>query len=182
MRHAIRVGLASLLSAGALIVSVRTFNAASRPAARPGAVEVTEVVAVYVGSIGTDSLTDMTRVLSDMSTALRRQTASSGRGLVTRGVSIEPSVEGGMRHLSRLGAFDEVSVGGNWTNSAVVRYLGADDGRVSDSPIPELILLERTVRSDNTRMLQVGPERELARFVGLDRIKDWVARGAPLPK
>jgi hypothetical protein len=182
VRHAIRVGLASLLSAGALIASVHTFNAATRPAAPPGTVEVTEVIAVYVGSIGTDSLTGMAQVLSDMGTALRRQTASSGRGLIVRGVSIEPSVEGGIRHLSRLGAFDEVSVGGNWTNSAVVRYLGANDGRVSDSPIPELILLERTVRSDNTRMLQVGPEREIARFVGLDKINGWVARGAPLPK
>jgi hypothetical protein len=157
VRHAIRVGLASLLSAGALIASVHTFNAATRPAAPSGAVEVTEVIAVYVGSPGTDSVTGMARVLGDMGTALRRQTASSGRGLIMRGVSIEPSVEGGIRHLSHLGAFDEVSVGGNWTNSAVVRYLGVSDGRVSDSPIPELILLERTVRSDNTRMLQVGP-------------------------
>ena len=161
---------------------MHTFNAATRPAAPPGTVEVTEVIAVYVGSTGTDSLTGMARVLSDMGTALRRQTASSGRGLIMRGVSIEPSVEGGIRHLSRLGAFDEVSVGGNWTNSAVVRYLGANDGRVSDSTIPELILLERTVRSDNTRMLQVGPERELTRFAGVDRISGWVARGAPLPK
>jgi hypothetical protein len=182
VRHAIRVGLASLLSAGALIASVHTFNAATRPAAPTGAVEVTEVIAVYVGSPGTDSMTGMAHVLSDMGTALRRQTASSGRGLIMRGVSIEPSVEGGIRHLSRLGAFDEVSVGGNWTNSAVVRYLGVSDGRVSDSPIPELVLLERTVRSDNTRMLQVGPERELTRFVGLDKINAWVARGAPLPK
>jgi hypothetical protein len=182
MRRAIRVSLASLVSAGALIASVHTFNAATRPAARPGTVDVMEVIAVYVGSIGTDSMTAVAQVLSDMSTAVRRQTASSGRGFIMRGVSIEPSVEGGIRHLSRLGTFDEVSVGGNWTNSAVVRYLGVNDGRVSDSPIPELILLERTVRSDNTRMLQVGPERELVRFVGLDRINGWVARGAPIPK
>ena len=177
MRRTARAGLVGLLGAGAVTASTRPFHTASHPSALVG----TEVIAVYVGSIGTDSLTGMTQVLNDMGNAVRRQTASSGRGFLMRGVSIEPSVEDGIRHLSRLAHFDEISVGGNWTNSAVVRYLGVNNGRVSDSPIPELILVEREVRSDNSRMLQVGPERELARLVGLDRIKQWVSSGAPLP-
>jgi len=165
------------------ILSAGLCTASGHPSTLPlNSVAVTEVIAVYIGSTGTDSLTGMAQTLDAMATAVRGQTASTNRGFLMRGVSIEPTVEGGIRHLSHLAAFDEVSVGGNWTNSAVVRYLGVNDGRVSDSPIPELIVLERTVRSDDTRMLQVGPERELARFVGLDKINGWVAGGAPLPK
>lgn len=171
-------GLVMVLGAGALTASARPVS----HTAPPRAIVAREVIAVYVGAIGTDSLTGMSETLSDMSVAVRRQTASSGRGFLMRGVSIEPMVEDAVRHLSSLAHFDEISAGGNWTNSAVVRYLGINDGRVSDSPIPELILLERDVRSDGSRTLQVGEERELARFTGLDQIKGWVNRGAPLPQ
>jgi len=168
----------AILGAGFMTGSGRSLQ----PVAAPRPIAVTDVIAVYVGSIGTDSLTGMDRVLEVMGAAIRKQTASTNRGFLMRGVSIEPLVEDGIRHLSRLAPFDEVSVGGNWTNSAVVRYLGVHDGRVSDSPIPELIILEREVRSDGYRMLEVGPERELNRFVGIDKIKGWVAAGAPLPQ
>ena len=174
----VSVTVVAILGAGFLTGSGRPLQPV-RPQ-RP--VAVTEVIAVYVGSLGTDSLTGMDRVLGIMSAAVRKQTASTNRGFLMRGVSIEPLVEDGIRHLSRLAQFDEVSVGGNWTNSAVVRYLGVHDGRVSDSPIPELIILEREVRSDGSRMLEVGPERELARFVGINKIQSWVTSGAPLPQ
>lgn len=177
MRNHIR-GLVMVLGAGALTGSARPLSHTGSPSTTA----VTEVIAVYVGAIGTDSLTDMSQTLAEMSMTVRRQTASSGRGFLMRGVSIEPRVEDAVRHLSNLAHFDEISAGGNWTNSAVVRYLGVNDGRVSDSPIPELILLEREVRSDGSRMLQVGTEREIARFTGLDQIKGWVNRGATLPQ
>src|SRR5262249_53276864 len=129
-----------------------------------------------------DSLTGMSQTLSDMRVAVRRQTASLGRGFVMRGVSLEPTVETGVRHLSQLGYFDEVSAGGNWSNSAAVRYLGGSDGRVSNGAIPTLVLLQREVTSEGDSFLQIGPERELARYVGVDKIAGWVRAGAPLPK
>src|SRR5262249_17170843 len=129
-----------------------------------------------------DSLTGMSQLLSDMGTAVRRQTATSGRGFITRGVSLEPAVEEAVHHLSQLARFDEISAGGNWTNSEVVRYLGGSEGRVSDGRIPTLVLLQREVTSDGDRFLQVGPEREIGRYVGLDKITRWVKSGAPLPK
>jgi hypothetical protein len=177
MRRAAQAGLVGLLSAGALIPSARVFHATPR-----NTVAVTEVVAVYFGTTGTDSQTGVSKVLADMSAAVRRQTATSGRGFLLRGVSLEPSVEDAVRHLSSLAAFDEVSAGGNWTNSAVVRYLGGNEGRVSDAGIPTLVLLEREVRSEGDRFLQVGPEHEIARYRGLDKIVGWVNAGAPLPK
>jgi hypothetical protein len=36
--------------------------------------------------------------------------------------------------------------------------------------------------TQGTRFLEVGPEREVARYTGLDKITGWVNSGAPLPK
>jgi hypothetical protein len=141
--------------------------------------EVTrEVIAVYIGSGGTDG--GMTTVISDMRAALQRQASAGGYHFIARGVSIEPTVEGGLRHLSRLGTFDEVSVGGNWGNSAVVRYVGADS-RTRPQLIPQVVLLEREARMDE-RVIEFGPEREIGRFTGTDGISAWVKRGAPVER
>jgi hypothetical protein len=91
-------------------------------------------------------------------------------------------VEGGLRHLALLGPFDEVSLGGNWTNSAVVHYLGSDLSDRQRAVIPQVVLLEREVREDGPRSLVVGPEQEVGRFAGTRDIGAWVRRGAPLPR
>jgi hypothetical protein len=137
-----------------------------------------EVIAVYLGTEGTDA--GMTTTIREMRVALARQAAASGRRFLLRGVSLEGSVDAGLRHLATLSQFDEVSVGGNWTNSSVVRYLGADLGNTRTTAIPQLILLEREVQQD-VSTLHVAPERELARYIGLDEIDSWVRRGAPMP-
>jgi hypothetical protein len=135
-----------------------------------------EVIAVYVGAEGTDG--GMTAVVADMRSALARQATAGGFRFIARGVSIEPSVQGGLRHLARLGTFDEVSVGGNWGNSAVVRYLGGET-RDSLKRIPQVVLLERESRVDE-HTIDFGPEREIGRYIGIDVIDAWVRRGAPV--
>jgi hypothetical protein len=176
MPHA-RFGIAC-----AAVALLATAVAGTRSQSSAAPVATREVIAVYLGTEGTDARSGMVEAVREMRTALERQTASSGRHLVTRGVSLEPSVEGGLRHLALLGAFDEVSLGGNWTNSAVVHYLGGDLGDRQRAVVPQVVLLEREVRQDGTRSLVVGPEREVGRFVGTGDIGAWVRRGAPLPR
>lgn len=139
-----------------------------------------EIIAVYLGTSGTDS--GMIETVRDMRVALARQTSTTGRNLVLHGVSLEPTVEDGIRHLSIFGAFDEVSLGGNWTNSAVVRYLGPDMSNHSRALIPQVVLLEREVQNDGSENLVVGVEREIGRHVGAKDITSWVRSGAPLPR
>jgi len=137
-----------------------------------------QIIAVYLGTGGTDA--GMVTIVRDMKAALSRQTAATNREFIARGVSLDPSVDDGIRHLALLGPFDEIAVGGNWTNSAVIRYLGGDIGATRSTGIPQLVLLERDVNQAGER-LQVSPEREIARFIGTREIGDWVHRGAPLP-
>jgi hypothetical protein len=170
-----RVAVVSLGIVCALGVSATSFQAT--PVAPP--VVTKEVIAVYLGTIGTDGAT--AGAIRDMKPLLARQVAASGREFVSRGVSLEPVVEAGIQQLARLGPFDEISVGDNWTNSSVVRYLGPTIGSDRDSGIPQVILLEREVTREPSR-LQISPEREIARFRGADEIDVWVKRGAPLPK
>ena len=167
-------GLAALTSG---TIAARAFH----PTSVGAPVVRHEIIAVYLGTIGTDSQSGMVAAVRDIKTALKKQAVASGRALVTRGVSLEPSVDDGLRHLTLLGGFDEVSLGGNWTNSAVVRYLGGSiDGARRDG-IPQLILLERDVTVGSTR-LRVGAERELGRYIGTEDIAQWAGRGAPLPR
>jgi hypothetical protein len=151
-----------------------TIAATRHHAVRPAVTR--EVIAVYVGSSGTDA--GMTTVVADMRAALGKQAAAEGFRFIARGVSIDPTVEGGIRHLVRLGTFDEITVGGNWGNSAVVRYVGGDS-RSQLQLVPQVVLLEREARSDE-RAIEFGPERELGRFTGIDGISAWVRRGAPV--
>jgi hypothetical protein len=177
MSRVSRLALAAALTTAGLVVSARTFHAATASAP----VVSREIIAVYLGTDGTDAESGMISVVRDMRTALARQAASMDRHLVLRGVSLEPSVDGGLQHLVRFGFFDEVSVGGNWTNSAVVRYLGGSIGTSRTSSIPQVVLLEREIQQDASALL-VGPERELARYIGTREIGEWVRRGAPLPR
>ena len=107
---------------------------------------------------------------------------ATNRRVILRGVSLEPSVDGGIRHMARAGVFDEVSLGGNWTNSSAVRYLGSDMSDTSRAAIPQVILLEREVRRDGGRGLVVGPEHEIGRYIGIDKINSWLEHGAPLAR
>ena len=175
MRRASLISLTGILAIAGATMSATAFRPAPSPAV------TREVIAVYLGTFGTDAQSGLATVVKDMKMALAKQASESGRAFLSRGVSLEPSVEGGMRHLALLGPFDEVSVGGNWTNSAVVRYLGPNMGDSRRASVPQVVLLEREVRHENSG-LEVGPEREIGRFVGGGEIDAWVRRGAPLPR
>src|SRR5215831_12326226 len=83
----------------------------------------------------------------------------------------------GLRDLALVGDFDEISVGGNWTNSAVVHYLGGDMGSMyPKASVPQVIVLEREV-DDQITALHVGPEHELTRYVGTTEIWRWARQG-----
>ena len=179
MQRARLITLGVALATAAVPLYAANFHAATENATSPEPVLTRELIAVYLGSRGTDERSGMATAVPEMNLTLRMQAGAMGRPFIARGVSLEPLAQDGMRHLALLGSFDEVSVGGNWTNSTVIRYLGANIGR--STPIPQVVLLEREVRTTDST-IQVAPEREIARYIGVGQIGDWVKLGAPLPK
>jgi hypothetical protein len=138
-----------------------------------------EVIVVYLGVAGVDGA--MIGVADTIRLAASRRIAGSGRHLILRGVSLDPEIADGVRDLATVGTFDEINVGGNWTNSAVVHYLGGDMGRAySKASVPQVIVLEREVDNQITA-LHVGPEHELARYIGTTEIWNWARHGASPP-
>ena len=136
---------------GAALVAVVTGST------RPAAMRVTshEFIVVYVGVDGVDGV--MAGLADTVRLAAARQLTGPGQQLVLRGVSLDPEVDAGIRDLARVGSFNEISVGGNWTNSAIVHYFGGDMGRAyPKASIPQVIVLERDVDNQITS-LHVGP-------------------------
>ena len=158
-----------------------TLAAAVTASARPNATRIRthEYVVVYVGVEGVDGA--MAGLADTVRLAAARRIKGPGEAFKLHGISLDPQVDAGVRDLARVGAFEEISVGGNWTNSAVVRYLGGDFGPDPKASVPQVIVLERDI-DDQIASLHVGPEHELARYIGTKEIWDWARQGAPLRK
>ena len=137
-----------------------------------------EIIAIYFGTLGTDEESGMTAKVPAMKAAIQTQASQKNFDFRSLGVSLEPSVEDGIRDLALLGPFDQVSVGGNWSNEMVLRYLGARTDR-KHAMIPQILLLERMVDMDG---VSVGAERVRARYTGVKEISTWVDGGAAIPR
>jgi hypothetical protein len=89
----------------------------------------------------------------------------------TVGVAIDSSVQTAASVLDRFGiAFDEVSVGGGWANSAALRYLWSEGGRPS---VPQVIIVDRTIRVEE-QWIRVEHELIARRVVGADSLRAWI--------
>ena len=109
---------------------------------------------------------------------VREQAQSRGYGFASVGLSRTASVEAGIDHLSRFGAFDEVSVGRRWYNMGLLKFVYGTF--VGPAATPQLIVVERIVAPSSAPGFQ--NERVLLRQIGLGPIQEWVARGAPVPQ
>jgi hypothetical protein len=138
------------------------------PASRPTA--PTELVAVYVGAEGPHALTELRTAVRAMQPLLRARAAAAGQRFVSVGASLGPGVEAARADLATVGAFDEVSLGGNGRNTMLTRY--------ALRGVPAVVVLERP---GGAVPVPGGVERELARVVGVRGIVEWVRAGAPVP-
>jgi hypothetical protein len=139
-----------------------------------------EFVVVYVGMTGCGASRDpeLREAVRRMKPMLARQAAARSVSLTISGVSLDWSTEKGFEYLRELGAWDEVSVGSNWTNLGAVHHIWAHPDRRPS--IPQIMVLERTV-VEGRRRIAVSDERRVAALTGVVEILDWVGRGSPLP-
>jgi len=177
-----RIGVAALLCL--LSVGAVTRRAHRAEGAESSAkVTTRDLIVVYLSTQGVNYSPEYRASLRSIRDSVTKHMNRLEQRLVMRGVSLEPMPEAGLRDMADLGRFDELSVGGNWTNLAVVRYLGPEMGAgIRDSEIPQIVLLERDITHDGSAKLTVGEERELGRIVGTGDILDWIKRGTPIQR
>jgi hypothetical protein len=86
-----------------------------------------------------------------------------------------------MEYLQRFGTFDEVSLGGSWSNSWFVRHAAADTG----AGVPAVYLLRYSLvprDGDAESLLFVETELEVVAVrVGVESIVAWAESGTGLP-
>ncbi len=137
---------------------------------------ITEVVFVFIASSRCAAMRneEVREAVLEVRDSVKVLASRIGARAVTMGVAIDFDQGAGISMLSKLGPWDEVAVGRNWLNAAVIHYVWRD---VPGSPaIPQILLLRRTVRSVGDEVL-VGDDSLLIRLVGGEEVMSWVTKG-----
>lgn len=138
-----------------------------------------ELVFVYIGGTNCGFCNDPTikaAVIKARSMLAERADAAH-RPFSATGVALDYDLKEGLAYLKPLGPFDQVMLGRDWFNSAVLDLMasGGDDAIIG---VPQIIVYERTIEH-RTGKYTVAPPRILARIPGT-AIPLWVQGGAQL--
>jgi hypothetical protein len=173
------VALALALAAGVLATAwardpgVEHYVPATRLVAGP------EVVFIFVG--GSFCLAHrregFPQAVEKAKVELARSTLARRGHFRAVGVALDWDPDEGGRFLRKFGRFDEVSLGSNWVNGTVLRYVWRDmPGRPA---VPQVVVVERQVEKSDVA-INVVNEHVVRRLLGVDEIQDWAKAGAPL--
>jgi hypothetical protein len=137
-----------------------------------------ELVAIYIGSTdcGPCQWPQVKSAVRAMKSLLATQAKQRGVALTVIGAAQDWDVKRGAVFLEPLGAFDQVVIGGNWTNLAVEQFVLRDS--LAEMAMPQVVLMERTVHL--AERVTVSKPRLLRRISGGADIPAWVAAGAPI--
>jgi hypothetical protein len=89
------------------------------------------------------------------------------------GVSTDWDLESGLRFLNDCGPWDEVVVGNNWYNSAVIEHIWSVPG--AEAAVPQVLLVERFFEASGNR-IEPGPKNYLVRLSGTSDLHKWLDR------
>ena len=137
-----------------------------------------ELVAVYIGSTdcGPCQFPQVKRAVRDMKPLLASQARRRRMAFTAIGATQDWDLQQGAAFFDSLGAFDQLVIGGNWTNLAVEQFMLRDS--LAELVIPQIVLLERTIQLD--KRVSVSEPRVLRRITGGKEIPEWVGAGAPI--
>ncbi|HUG38859.1 MAG TPA: hypothetical protein VMM12_00150 [Longimicrobiales bacterium] len=100
----------------------------------------------------------------------KAQVASAGR-LKVIGIAVDPSPRDGYELLSRMGRFDEMNVGGGWSNLAFSDLLWGDS--IAVWAVPQLVVLERQLDADGRTVVEKKREVQVA-AMGARDVVSWL--------
>lgn len=137
-----------------------------------------ELIAVYVGATdcGPCRFPAVKKAVREMKPLLAAQAKKRGMAFTVIGAAQDWDIRQGAAFLDSLGAFDQVVIGGNWTNLATEQVILRDS--LAELAMPQIVVLQRTVRLG--QRVTVSPPHVIRRIVGGADIPAWVAAGAPV--
>ncbi len=177
----VKVGTLSRVSAIVLLIAL-----VSRPllAQRPDYVptyqlpEGRQFLVVYIGAstCGPCLLPNVETAVRSMKTLIAAQATQMHASFSVIGVANDWEVTKAAAFLDSLGTFDQVVLGGNWTNLATERFVWRDPQ--GTPAMPQILVFERTVTLGDR--ITFSEPRMLRRLTGAEQIPAWVAAGAPI--
>jgi hypothetical protein len=138
-----------------------------------------EILLVFIGGSFCNGTKQpgLKEAVAQLNSDLRERVRAQGKTFVSVGVAMDWSVAEGVDFLLSFGQFDELVVGRNWLNSAVVRYVWRDTP--GSAALPQLVVVTRHVNVGGS-IIDVGSERLLTRKLGADEIIAWARQGGML--
>jgi hypothetical protein len=179
-RHVIMIAAGIVAFAGGYVITI-----ANRPPRDqyPGGLAVqngSEVVMFYLssGDCGACAAPELPAIVKGLKVTLREYALQKGMGFSAVAVGVQHSPYAAVDHLRKFGKFDELGVGRSWLNSLAVDYISQ---RVPGTPaIPQVLVIRRNVEGPPRILFRISDEQVLARYVGIDELRRWLNRGAPL--
>jgi hypothetical protein len=138
-----------------------------------------EIVLVSIGGASCGPCNDpaFKDVLVRFKRALAKLAEDAHRKLRTIGVSNDWEVDTGIEFLRTTGPWDEIVVGNNWYNSAIIEHFWMAPN--AEPAIPQVVVFERSFEITGQRFV-AGPKRDLLRLVGKEALESWLASGGAL--
>lgn len=137
-----------------------------------------ERVMIFVGAsfCGAHRTPGFPEAIERAKTRLQQDARRGGANFHAVAVSLDWDPDTALVFLKPFGRWDELSVGGNWSNDSALRYIWSGDSPVPT--VPQVLVLERDMEVG--QFVRASAPRELRRVVGADAIRRWVDSGAPL--
>lgn len=103
--------------------------------------------------------------------SLALQATAARDGFTTLGVATDDIQADGIGWLRNIGEFDEISVGRQWLNQFVLKYMPTSPGSVTGTPT--ILLVSRKVTVTSAGGYLVEDEKIAARLTGLESIVSY---------
>jgi len=135
-----------------------------------------EIVAIYIGSssCGPCLLPEVKAAVRKMKVLVADQAKAQGALFSAVVAANDWEVAKATSFVEPLGEFDQLVLGGNWTNLAIERYVWRDPEGVP--AMPQILVVERTVTPGGR--LSFSEPKVLRRVMGGKEIPAWVEKGA----
>ena len=139
--------------------------------------EERELVLIYIGahSCGACNDPEFKALISRFKHAIAGLAEAEHRKLRTIGVSSDWDVDAGLQFLRDCGPWNELVVGNNWYNSAVIEHIWNLPDTIG--AIPQVIVFERSFVLTGKRWVPVG-KRYLIRLIGKTELNKWFESGS----
>lgn len=140
-----------------------------------------QIVLVYIGSSTCPwaNLPEFPGLVRAMKTELQSKARRYGKAFGALGIARDRVAADGLKHLAKLGAFDEVLAGNGWANTGIQHFLYGDGELAGPSATPQVVLLSRRL-ARRAGHVSVEDERVLLRKTGFESIREWRVNGFPV--